>query len=184
MDSTNLPLLANYVVAGISIALLVYVMQKKNVQPAMPADSRMLEMIDRLQTELTDVKTELRGTQDELRTTQGELRNVQTYAARLAMQVIRLGGEPVTMADIEDTSTGKIHMLSRDTKRLLHILRDEFSIDEIDVVAFEIGVSRGQLGEGDIGARVVRLMEIAKAQNRLVDLAAIVWRERPETARR
>lgn len=159
--------------ASMSIALFMFAMRKK---ADAPADVRLLEMIDRLQVEMTGVKAELK-------TTQNELHNVQTYAARLAMQVIRLGGEPVTMADIEDSGTGKIHVLSRDTKRLMNILREEFSVDELDVIAFEIGIRRGQMGDGDIDSRAVRLMETAKNQGRLIDLAAIVWRERPQSTR-
>ena len=37
---------------------------------------------------------------------------------------------------------------------------------------------------GDIDSKALRLMEKAKAQSKLVDLAAIIWRERPDTARR
>lgn len=173
--------LVNFVLAAVTVGLFLYAMRKRDT---LPADSRLLEMIDRLQIELTGVKDELRVTQGELRTTQGELRNVQTYAERLAMQVIRLGGEPVTMADIEDTTTGTIHTMSRDTKRMLMMLREEFSIDELDVIAFEIGIRRGELGEGDIDSKALRLMEKAKAQGKIVDLAAIIWRERPDTARK
>lgn len=171
----------NFILAAATVGLFLYAMSKRN---ALPADGRLLEMIDRLNAEVAGLNDRLKATEGELRTTQSELRNVQTYAARLAMQVIRLGGEPVTMADIEDTTTGTIHTMSRDTKRMLMMLREEFSIDELDVIAFEIGIRRGELGEGDIDSKALRLMEKAKAQGKLVDLAAIIWRERPDTARK
>lgn len=163
-------------------------MNKRNVPtpptPPQPVDNRLLEMIDRLNTEMGQVKGELRGTQDELRATQGELRDVQTYAARLAMQVIRLGGEPIRMTDVENSSSGSAHTLSWDAKRMLSVLRESFSAEELDVVAFEIGLKSGELGEGSPDTRAVKLIEAAKGRGRLIDLAGIIVRERPDAARR
>ncbi len=172
MDSANLPALANYFVAGVSIVLLLYVMQKKNA-PAAPTDSRLLEMADRMQSRIDSLERE----SDSQR---AKIMSLEMWAVRLSAQVVKLGGEPVPFSEISQAQSTTVYGIANDRATLLGILREHFSNDELDAVAVEIGMREGALGEGSIDARAARMVQFAQRQNMMLDLAFILWRDRPE----
>lgn len=174
MDNVPLPTLINFAVAGISIVLLVYVMQKKNAPaPVSQTDNRLLEMIDKLQTRVDSLERE----DDEKRK---RIMALEMWAVRLSAQVVKLGGEPVQFSEIAQAQNTAINGIAKDRGALLRILRDHYSNDELDAVAVEIGARDGTLGQGSIDARSARLVQFAQQQNKMLDLAFIIWRDRPE----
>jgi Mg2+ and Co2+ transporter CorA len=154
------------------VAWAIALFMRKTPATPLPADSRLIEMIDRLQQELNEVKAELREMQD--------------WAARLSAQVISMGGRPVTLTDIENASrsSSAIHRLSNDKAKLIDILKNEFSIDELELIASEIGAPGGTLGVGDVDEHVSKMINYATRKGKLMDVAFAVWRERPDSARK
>lgn len=171
MDSA--PLLTNLIVAGFSIALLVYVMQKKNTQPVAPADGRLIEMVDRLQIRIDTLERE---SDIHLQRTMA----LEMWAVRLSAQVVKLGGEPIPFAEIAQTQNETVNGMAKDRTTLLRILRQHYGVDEMDALALELGMSEGALGQGSIDARAARCVQFAQKQNRMLDLAFIIWRDRPD----
>jgi hypothetical protein len=147
-------------------AMFILVMRKQTLPIA---DQRMIQMIDRLQkrVEILEEKLSL----------------VQAWATKLSTQVVELGGKPIGIADIEPSSDGSIHLIAREPAKLLGLLRDHFSLDELESIAFEIGAKAGTLGDGNIDARALRLVRYAENNDRMLALAFAVWRERPNEAR-
>jgi hypothetical protein len=170
--SVDIDALIQTLIPLLLVAWAVVLFMRKQPAPTMPADARLIEMIDRLQVELNEVKAELREMQD--------------WASRLSAQVISLGGRPVTLRDIENASKSSsvIHRLASGNRAtLISTLKNDFSIDEIELIATELGARGGALGDGDIDARVAKLMQWAQRENKMMELAFIVWRERPDVGR-
>lgn len=167
MAANEINALMQTLLAPMLVALAVWLAMKKNPTPI--ADTRLLQMIDRLQTRVDELEK--------------DLRLVQTWAARLSAQVVSLGGQPITITDIEQATTGTIHTLSNDPSKLLQILRNEFDIDELELIAVELGMRKGMLGAGTVDDRALKLLRYAESQRKLPDLAFAIWRERPAAAR-
>lgn len=102
------------------------------------------------------------------------------WAMRLSQQVVELGGKPINYADIERTQNGLISSMSEDPSRLLQLLRDRFTIDEIEMLAFELGAKEGALGAGNVDSRALKLVRFAQTHSKLDRLALIAWRQRPD----
>jgi hypothetical protein len=167
VDVNSVNALMQTLLAPALVALAVWLAMKKTPIPI--ADTRLLQMVDRLQIRVDELEK--------------DLRLVQTWAARLSAQVVSLGGQPITITDIEQAHNGTIHALSNEPQKLLQILRNEFDIDELELIGLELGVRKGMLGDGDVDARAAKLFRHAEAQRRLPDLAFAIWRERPAAAR-
>jgi hypothetical protein len=154
---------ANLVIASVSAALFIYVMRRKETPPV---DSRLLEMVDRLQARVDTL---------ELRVMQ-----LQAWASSLSSQVVGLGGQPVSFAEIQQTQNGAVHQMAEDSARLLRILKDSYSVDELETVALELGAKDGTLGTGNVDARAAKLVRYAQNHNKLNELAFCIWRDRPD----
>lgn len=102
------------------------------------------------------------------------------WAMQLSQQVVGLGGKPINYADIEQAQHGIVSAMSQDPGKLLQLLRERFSIDEIESLAFEIGAKEGALGAGNVDARALKLVRYAQTHNKLDRLALIAWRQRPD----
>lgn len=102
------------------------------------------------------------------------------WAMQLSQQVVGLGGKPTTYADIEQAQHSIVSAMSQDPIKLLQLLRDRFSIDEIESLAFELGAKEGALGAGNVDARALKLIRYAQTHNKLDRLALIAWRQRPD----
>ena len=102
------------------------------------------------------------------------------WAMQLSQQVVGLGVKPTTYADIEQVQHRIVSAMSQDPIKLLQLLRDRFSIDEIESLAFELGAKEGALGAGNVDARALKLIRYAQTHNKLDRLALVVWRQRPD----
>jgi hypothetical protein len=126
----------------------------------------MLKVMDKLQLQVN--------------TLEDKLAMWQAYAMQLAMQIVSMGGKPVSMDDIENAKAATINRLSGEPEKLVRTLTKLFSLDELELIAYELGAKEGALGVGAVDARALKLMRYAENNGRLRDLAGIVWRQRPD----
>jgi hypothetical protein len=147
------------------VGLAVVLLMRKQPATVTPADDRLLQMIDRLQRRVDDLER--------------QLAMMHAWATRLSAQVVGLGAQPIAIADIEPAQTGTIHTMSKEPARLLALLKAHFSSDEIESLALELGASEGTLGDGTKEAKARRLVRFAEDRGKTLDLAFLIWRERP-----
>ena len=106
----------------------------------------------------------------------------RVWSARLRGQVIELGGEPVppppwliVPGDGRRVAPGDNLLVT-----LYHRINDHFNEEEINNLAFEIGLEADQLPGDEKSSRARQLVEYAYRNYRLVELTRVARRARPE----
>jgi hypothetical protein len=160
-------LLSALVPVGIAFAALLMSMRRASQPIVLPRDyEQMIRLIDTLTARIAALER--------------DVRLVQTWANKLAAQVVQLGGNPISLEEVEAAKNGRIQAVTSDPNRLVQLLKATYNVEELDALAFELKAPDGTLGGGDVAIRAYRLVTWAQRRGRLIDLADAIWRERPD----
>lgn len=75
--------------------------------------------------------------------------------------------------------TRRINMPPQNKAELRQRLKEQFTIDELDSLAFDLGISRDELSGETLDARVRSLMTYVERRGHMNELVAAVMKERP-----
>ena len=142
---------------------------ERNLASIMGANNKL---VDSLREESETLRRDVR----ELRHDAALLR---ALVNELTQQVLKMGGKPSTLQDVEFLQNEALRKISNDTNLMFRTLKDTFNVDEINSLAFTLGIPDGVLGTGTKSDHALRLIEWCKNRDKLLDLSFELQRERP-----
>lgn len=155
------------VAVGGVVALTLYMMSKSTTPRALSDTERLTavqnEIIDRLRSEIKDMKQ--------------ETADMRVWVSELVNQLIEKGIAPVTLESIKNSREQAADRLLSYPAEMRRQLVEQFSIDEMKSLAFDLNMSTELPDSLDGASR--RLIEQARKANKVKDLANQILVLRP-----
>ena len=104
------------------------------------------------------------------------------WVGSLSSQVITAGGKPISLAEIEAQQNLVMDNSSKNPAKILGVLRERFSIEELEVIGFMMGAREGTLGKGTIDERALNLIRYCEHNHKMIDLVLAIQHDRPSPA--
>lgn len=177
MDTLTVTTVLASVLPSVGVIAVLFILRQP---PRVTEIERSMEAIIGVNKKMIEA---LREESETLRADVRELRHdaafLRVLVNELTSQVLKLGGQPATLKDVEKVQTAALQEISNNTHAMLRILKRQFNIEELDQLAFSLNVPSGTLGSGTKEDRALRLIEWCKSRDKLLDLSFELQRERP-----